>query len=277
MGKKKKFQKWKNRCAKKWEGRQQLAGTCHPFVAQVLKPMETVGLNGFDQLSGIDYDPETGLLWMIEDDVAVLTAFDFEEKEIVEEIEIEQGEDFEDVCVVGSSVYVLCSSGMVLEYCKNKRNWHEWDNDFDDDEIEFEGLCYDPNEERKCLLMACKYNQGDEQAKKVLLFDLTTHKAELDFEVKLSDIEKLLDFDKFNPSGIQVIDNLVYLIASAGQLMVVTDRKGAVVSAVHLSREPYLQPEGICLYHDYLLIANEGRGKEGGPGNGSIIKIAKST
>ena len=93
-----------------------------------------------------------------------------------------------------------------------------------------------------------------------------------------AEISRVLDeeIDTFNPSAVAVHPETgdLYVTATRGQLLVVLDGGEAmsIKACVHLPRDPFVQPEGITFDDEAnLYIANEGRGKEGGPGWGTVV------
>jgi len=70
------------------------------------------------------------------------------------------------------------------------------------------------------------------------------------------------DDAEFRPSAaaIHPIEKHLYILASAGSLLVITDLKGKVLEAFNLNPDLYPQPEGIAFSPDgTMYISNEGK------------------
>ena len=84
-------------------------------------------------------------------------------------------------------------------------------------------------------------------------------------KVQKSNLEKYAKVDKFKPSAVAIdpITQDLYILAAAGQLMVVLNPEYKVKAVKKLSRKTYGQPEGICFSPEGdLYISNEGGDKK---------------
>jgi uncharacterized protein YjiK len=137
-----------------------------------------------------------------------------------------------------------------------------------------EGLGYDP--QSNSLLIACKnkpYLDKDNKKHKgkraVYEYNLNEQalKKKPKYLISLSKIEKITGKKEFMPSGIAVhpVTQNIYIIASAGKLLVVLNRAGDIIDFAHLAPKIFRQPEGICFSPDgkQLFISNEGKKKKG--------------
>jgi uncharacterized protein YjiK len=161
-------------------------------------------------------------------------------------------EDYEDVVQVDSSVYVLISNGTIVEVRPSDSGLHTatypfWSTGKDD----FETLYYDPASNG--LIIMCK-NCESERGKNIRTayrFDLSGKQFEKapfytisSKEVKNSLKDGKVDFEP-SAAAIHPLENRLYILASAGNLLVVTDLKGAVQQVFRLNPTLYPQAEGI--------------------------------
>jgi uncharacterized protein YjiK len=164
-----------------------------------------------------------------------------------------------------------------------------------DSENDVEGLAYDARNNR--LLLACKkkvgggINSGSKRG--IYAFDLGTKSMSetpvyiiaaqevqsfLSPQPNTDNKEKLLEcFEsedmKFAPSAIAVHPRTghLYLLSSAGNVLLILDENGKVLHAEKLKKKSHLQPEGICFdADDTMYISNEG--KDGEPGKIHVFK-----
>ena len=162
-------------------------------------------------------------------------------------------DDFEEVVKVDSLIYVLISDGTIVEVkptdsgfqVNNYPFWSEGKNDF-------ETLYFDPDSNG--LIMICK-NCEDEKGKNIRTayrFDLTGKQFETKpfYTISSKDVKNSLKDGQvdFSPSAaaIHPIEKRLYVLASAGNLLVITDLKGKVEEVYRLNPTLYPQSEGIA-------------------------------
>lgn len=293
-----KWEKKKKKDARDWDGMSHFG--CVPsfkWCYDLKKPAAVYSLpsgkGALSEISGLCFDQQSGYFFLIEDEHPILTAWSEERQQIVWQEDSLDGE-FEDVAVISDgSVYMLKTNGNLVVRSPSEE-WkqikvpqldkvglfsclslflltiHKSDN--------CEGLCY---WKQNGLVIAPKAERLDEDEKRFyLLPDMQDGKSlRLLFVVPLAEISRVLgsSIDTFNPSGLAIhpITGHIYIIATSGQLLIVVDQNEfRVLAAVHLPRDPFVQPEGITFRPDgTLYISNEGRTKEGGPGVGTILKF----
>jgi hypothetical protein len=205
------------------------------------------------------------------------------------------GADYEDVIKVDSSVFVLSSdasiteirrgdSGLVsskyalvvpdLEANADEPAKKKKDND-DKAQVDFETIYYDSS--AKGLILLSKNIKGENKAgyRSAWRFDLQTHKfdAEPFYKFHLKDINNALKDGRveFKPSAaaISPLDHRLYILSSAGHLLVVADLKGHVEEVYRLNPSFYPQAEGIAFAENGdMYISNEAK-----LGKASLLRI----
>jgi len=226
-----------------------------------------------EEISGIQYLKENTFA-CVQDEQGIIYIYDTKEDEIIEDYHFADNGDYEDLELVGNTMFVIRSDGRLYKidgFPAEKMEVRHRDLPLSEDN-DVEGLCYDATDNQ--LLLACKADAGlDGKIKKkraVYSFDIDDLKFNskprflIDEDV-LEDVadEKKLDFE---PSGIakHPIDGHFYIIASAGKLLVVLNDAGEVLEAKELDKDELKQPEGITFDpQGNLYISNEGRGGKG--------------
>ena len=209
--------------------------------------------------------------------------------DLKESVEFGKDGDYEGIAAVGDTLYVLRSSGAIIEI-----------NHFDTDSQtatmhdliltkrnNTEGLTYDKKNNR--LLIACKDNAGaddksylPEKFKAVYAFDLATKTMDpkpvllLNTDSMLTyvkrynihrkgemsdDVETHAGEYKFAPSDLAVHPTTgdYYIISSVGRLLVVLSPAGTIRYIAELNPEIFKQPEGITFIDGDMYVSNEGR------------------
>ena len=175
--------------------------------------------------------------------------------------------DYEDIVKVDSTVYVLISDGTIVEAVRtdsglNVKNYPFWSEKKND----FETMYYDPS--IKSLVILCKYckESDKETTPAAFRFDLAGKKFDTNpyFTISTKDVMKTLKDGQadFKPSAaaIHPLEKRLYILASAGNLMVVTDLQGKVQQVFRLNPTLYPQAEGIAFApNGDIYIANEAK------------------
>ncbi len=174
--------------------------------------------------------------------------------------------DPEDLVQVDSSIFVLLSRGILLEIPGNENDTagvrsYELGLPGNND---FETLYYDPNV--KSLVMLCKACDHERKAgiRTAYRFDLATRRFDSTsfFTIEKDKIKEVLQDAnaKFDPSAaaIHPIDKRLYILSSAGNLLVITDNRGTVMTAMTLNPDDFPQAEGIAFApNGDMFISNE--------------------
>lgn len=249
-----------------------------PFGYELEKPTAKYTLDkDLEEISGLSCFGE-GQLACVQDEEGYVFIFDEQKQGVIEKYKFAKKGDYEDIEVVGNTIYVSRNDGVIyeirirenqeVEVLENKTFLNEKDN--------IEGLVFD--KKTNSLLLACKGNTDKKTAKnkrEVYTFDLETKKLKEDpfFLINFEDIANFTGEDEvhFNTSGIAIhpISGEIYMIASSGKKLIVVNRDGFILDVQPLPRKIFSQPEGICFdLEGTLYISNEARG-----GKATILKF----
>lgn len=222
-----------------------------------------------NEISGLSYNPDDSTFLAISDGKQNIFAIDLKKKNHklsdYSKKFFEQ-KDFEDLVKLDSLVYVLVSDGTILEVPLKVNNsgsttaypfWLEGKNDF-------ETLYYDSAANGLIIICkTCEHEKG-EDIRTAYRFDLAGKRFDTTeyFTIDAKHIKAMLKDDAadFKPSAaaINPIDKRLYILASAGQLMVITDTKGNVMEAYRLHPDQHVQAEGIAFTpKGTMVISNE--------------------
>lgn len=176
-------------------------------------------------------------------------------------------EDYEDVVKVDSTVYVLISNGTLVAVTPSGsglvvNTYPFWSTEKND----FETLYYEP--ESHSLVLLCK-NCALEKGKNLRTayrFDLAGKQFETKpyYTISSKAVKNSLKDGKvdFEPSAaaIHPLEKQLYILASAGNLLVITDLKGMVRNVYRLNPTLYPQAEGIAFApNGDMYITNEAK------------------
>jgi uncharacterized protein YjiK len=219
---------------------------------------EISGLTWYNGQLGAVQD-ESGRMYLLNSNTGV----------IEEKVKFSLPGDFEGVEVVGNTFYSITSSGTIFSFHINKpeqinriETKLSWKNDV-------EGLAYD--EKNNQLLIVCKENGGvgDYHTKAKAIYGLSLKDNKLSNRpvaiIKKSDLQKYTKEDKFKPSALAVdpLTQDLYILASAGKLLVILNPEYKIKAVTKLPAKIYAQPEGICFSAaGDLFISNEGDNKK---------------
>jgi uncharacterized protein YjiK len=176
-------------------------------------------------------------------------------------------EDYEDLVKVDSTIYVLISNGTIVAVTPSDsgllvNKYPFWSTDKND----FETLYYDP--ESKGLVILCK-NCDVEKGKNIRTayrfdlagkqFDTKPYYTISSKAVKNSLKDGKIDFEP-SAAAIHPLEKQLYILASAGNLLVITDLKGTVRNVYRLNPTLYPQAEGIAFApNGDLYVTNEAK------------------
>ncbi|HTM91454.1 MAG TPA: SdiA-regulated domain-containing protein [Flavisolibacter sp.] len=220
-----------------------------------------------NEISGICFNNDDNTLLAISDSKEKVFQINVDKQKLKDYTDKVVGPDtdLEDIVKVDSTVYLLSSKGVIYEIPKEKdtvRTYTFHSNDQND----FETLYYDPSV--KSLIMVCKECPADKgkSMRSAYRFDLS--KKQFDpsafFTFSTEEVKKLLNDDnaKFDPSAacIHPVNKRLYVLSSAGNLLVITDTRGKIIEAYQLNEEQFPQAEGIAFApNGDMFISNEGK------------------
>lgn len=223
-----------------------------------------------NEISGIAYNTENNTVLAISDNKEKIFEMNVRNPKLKDKRDKVVGPDtdLEDIVKVNETIYLLSSKGTIYEVGNKKQDSTDvqaypfWSTDRND----FETLYYDPAMEG--LIMICKTCDADKgkQIRSAYRFDLATHQFDSSaiFTISTEEIRKLMkDNDiEFDPSAaaIHPLNKRLYILSSAGNLLVITDNRGKVIEGYHLNPVDHPQAEGLCFApNGDMYISNEGK------------------
>lgn len=222
-----------------------------------------------NEVSGICFSPN-GTLLAVSDSKEKVFAIDTRTKKLKDYTDriLPSNSDVEDLVQVDSSVYLLRSSGEIREVPpggKDSASVKTYPSPLNG-RNDFETLYYDPSAQG--LVMICKScaHEKGEGVRTAYRFDLPskTFDSTEFFTIDKEEIKKLLKNSnaKFDPSAaaINPVDKRLYILSSAGNMLVVSDTRGKVIEAYNLNPDDFPQAEGIAFApNGDMYISNEGK------------------
>lgn len=239
-----------------------------------------------NEVSGLTFLGDNKL-GMVQDEKGHFYTLDWASKKMSKN-KFHKSGDYEGVEMVGNLLYVLRSDGDVYQvtaYLQDDPVVQKFENALSDDN-NTEGLAYNPAD--NTLLIACKESPNLEHtsfsnSRAIYRFSLKSMRLDKKPAILISlnqikqyvtrntharigqKLESLFDSSSevdFKPSGIAVhpLTGEVYIIATAGKLLVVYDFDKGIKVVERLDDDIFKQPEGICFSPTGdLFISNEAR------------------
>jgi uncharacterized protein YjiK len=223
-----------------------------------------------NEISGIAFDSDSNILLAVADSKKKVIAINPKSRKLHDVVkDFAEQADFEDLVLMGDTIYVLVSNGTIMAVPRGGKDtsttrvYPFWS---DEKKNDFESMYYDPSV--KGLIMVCKscVVDKDQQVRSAYRFDLETHSFDTTayFTLSTKDVKQALKNDdaNFKPSAaaIHPINKRLYILASAGNLLVVADTKGHIIEAYNLNPDEHPQAEGIAFAPDGgMFISNEGK------------------
>lgn len=220
----------------------------------------------------------------VQDEIGSIFIYDLIKGAIIKEYPSNLEGDYEEISLVGNTIYLLRSDGVLLEhtnYTSLSTKIKEYTLDLPSSNNE--GLCFDKKNNR--LLIAAKTQAGTGEKNKdirmIYGFDLNnkTTSAKLIFRLSIEKIEakavskkipipfktikktgKQISEFNFRPSSITMhpFSHLIYILSSKDKLLLIMDDKGEIVDLVELDPALFNKAEGITfLPNGDMLISNE--------------------
>lgn len=260
----------------------------HEFKYDLLTPQKSYILPTIlNEVSGLTTLNQNKIA-CVQDEKESIFIYDLKKEAVSKEYSSDIEGDYEELALVGTTMYLLRSDGVLIEYTnystapvKTKEyqlNLPSADN---------EGLCYDKKNNR--LLIAAKSKAKEVEKKHIRLiysFDLASKELipEPAFKLDINKIEakakkegistptrtvkktekEVSDFN-FRPSAIAIhpFENTIYIISAKDAMLLVIDQKGSIISLFSLSPNLFHKAEGITFLPDgAMLISNEAKDKK---------------
>lgn len=251
-------------------------------------PSESIQLPGsLREVSGITLLDSTTVA-CIQDENGVVFIYDLVSHEIKTTLNFYDDGDYEGVCSVDTSIFILRSDGTLFEisnYKSTSLNVVSYPTEMT--HANNEGLCYDKISNRLLIARKNKLGKGKGYKNKraIYSFDLKTRKWKEDpvIEFDVDTVKKIALEEKiklplrnkkkkrdneqipvlrFASSEIAIhpITGKIFLLSSQDHLLFVVDIKGNVELVEPLNPLVFKQPEGIAFFKSGdILIANEGQ------------------
>jgi uncharacterized protein YjiK len=220
-----------------------------------------------NEISGICFNNEDNTLLAISDSKEKVFQINIDKQKLKDYTDKVVGSDtdLEDIVKVDSAVYLLSSKGIIYEVPRRKDTIRTYTFP-SSDQNDFETLYHDPS--INSLIMVCKACPTDKgkSMRSAYRFDLA--KKQFDpstfFTFSTEDVKKVLKDEnaKFDPSGaaIHPVNKRLYILSSAGNLLVIADTRGKVIEAYKLNEQQFPQAEGIAFApNGDMFITNEGK------------------
>lgn len=223
-----------------------------------------------NEISGIFFSAEDSSLLTVSDSKEKIIQVDLKTKKL-EDITgkiIPPDSDLEDIVRVDSFVYMLMSRGTLIEVpldAKDTSDVKRYEMGLSGAN-DFETLYHDRTAGGLVLLCkTCAHEKGT-GVRTAFRFDLRskTFDENAFFTIGRQQVKSLLkNADaKFEPSAaaIHPVSKRLFILSSAGQLLVITDTRGQVIEAYTLNPDLYPQAEGIAFApNGDMYISNEGK------------------
>lgn len=222
-----------------------------------------------NEISGLAYVPDSNTLIAISDNKKKIYGINPRTNQLRDVAEDFYGtQDYEEVVYTDSLIYALISDGTILGVppgAQDSNKLRTFPSPFTG-KNDFETLYYDPSANGLILMCkSCAHEKG-QSTRTAFRFDPATGRIDsaayftVD-EQKVKELVKNEDAD-FKPSAaaIHPVTGQLYILASAGNLLVVTDLKGGVQQAYLLNPDQHPQAEGIAFApNGDMYISNEGK------------------
>lgn len=236
-----------------------------------------------NEISGITFLNENEIA-CVQDELGIIYIYNLKEGKITKEYKTGLVGDYEGITLVGNTIYLLRSDGVLVEYPDFRApNMKIKEYFLNLPSLNNEGLCYDMENYR--LLIAAKIKPGKEIENKdlryIYSFDLKT-KAPNNIPIIKLDVNNIeafarklnipipyrinkqtgekVDVFNFRPSEIAVhpIDKNIYILSSNDKLLLMIDKSGEIKNLIKLDPKVFNKPEGLSFLSDgTMLISNE--------------------
>jgi len=229
--------------------------------------------SALDEVSGIFYYPKDNSVFLESDEQGSLYKLNLAKPKQVQEWKFGKKHDYEDLFLLDSAFYMLCSNGdlTILNFNNdNKIAKRQYTFPYGD-KYEFESLYFDDHTQK--LNLVCKTCKGeDKENVAVYSFDPKTYMYGQGFSINATAIHSVITDNagklKASAANINPVTGELFLISSVNKLLIIADKSGRVKSAYQLDPSLFKQPEGLCFRSNGdMFITNE----SGGAGTGNIL------
>lgn len=253
-----------------------LLGACHskemkgPAGYDMGTPAKTEMGKVLTEISGLNYNTDSNTLLAISDNEQNIFEINLRTEKLRDYVKgFYKKSDFEDLVKLGDTVYVMISDGTLVAIPSNTEIGDSSIKVYpfpSKDKNDFESLYHDP--EANGLIMLCKTCEAEKGKgiRTAFRFNLSSYAFDSTefytiFEDSVKQVLKNDDAD-FKPSAaaIHPVEKRLYILSSAGQIMVITDLKGNIQEAYNLNPDTHPQAEGIAFSPaGTMYISNEGK------------------
>lgn len=222
------------------------------------------------EISGLHYNTDSNTLLAISDNKNNIFEINLRTEKLRDYVkDFYKKGDFEELVKIGDTVYVMISDGTIVAVPKNISVGDSTVKSYpfpSQDKNDFESLYHDPGS--NALIMLCKSCEAEKGKKISTAFRFSLETKRFDstefFTISEDSVQQILKNDdaelKPSAAAIHPIEKRLYILSSAGQLMVITDLKGAVLEAYTLNPDTHPQAEGIAFSPaGTMYISNEGK------------------
>jgi uncharacterized protein YjiK len=229
--------------------------------------------NSLVEISGLSWIDHQRLA-CVQDEKAVIFIFNLDAGKVENTVPFSDDGDYEGIEIISNDAWVLKSNGTlfkVSDFLKMQGAGVKKIPTALSGKNDTEGLAYDPV--NKNLLIACKEQPFADEAKgsgfrAVYSFNPESSLLETNpfLLINLDSIRLYKSDGNFKPSGIAIQPKTgnIFIMAAAGNLLLVYSAKGEMLAMIKLRPNVFPKPEGICFSPDgTLFIANEGNGGQG--------------
>lgn len=221
------------------------------------------------EVSGLAMTPDQRLL-AVDDEKAIVYQIDYVDGRLRKAFALGKPVlrgDFEGLAVVGDTIYLLTSGGVIYAAAEgddgDRVEFEVFDSGLEE-QCEFEGLAYDSA--RANLLLLCKdvLDTADIDALSIFAWNLNDRQVVYDqrIELPMAAISSRLNRRRLHPSGIAVHPDTgsLLIVAARERALFEIDSEGALLNAALLPGERrHPQAEGIVVSSGgQLIIADEG-------------------
>jgi uncharacterized protein YjiK len=207
-----------------------------------------------NEISGLSYNLNDSSLLAISDSKIKVVEIHLKGDELRDYTRemLPEGQDIEDLVNMETVLFLLSSKGVIYEIPLPGRDtvisYPFWSQDKND----FETLYYD--EQANGLIMLCKSCAADKgkQTRSAYRFNLDNRQFDstVYYSISTQEVKQLAKNDdaKFDPSAASIhpINKRLYILSSAGNLLVIADPKGKPLEAYPLNPDDHPQAEGIA-------------------------------